>query len=144
MAIIDLPGILGMAASKFFVTVSATLSWAKTAPAIEKAMAAIIVRIFIGLAPSAYRVVFVLLGVLPDVGRRGSRRSHHLHDADHHFRRAWRTSVMRAAALPSLVCCRGCTARVQSRRGARYRLPSLQGEHPGLGDLCLQETSPPR
>src|SRR5437762_13830743 len=79
-----------MAASKFFVTVSASLSCAKTAPAIEKAMAAMMVRIFMGLLrlhTSAYRLVFVLLGFLPDVGRRRPRRSDHLHDADLHFRR---------------------------------------------------------
>src|SRR3954466_3575114 len=38
-AISDLPGVLGMAASKFFVTVCGSPSWAETAPAVEKARA---------------------------------------------------------------------------------------------------------
>ena len=49
-AISYLPGILGMAASKFFVTVVASPSWADTGPAIEKAsaaqVAAMMIRIF--------------------------------------------------------------------------------------------------
>src|SRR3954471_8674566 len=51
-AISDLPGILGMAASKFFVTVCAPLSWAEMGLAIERAraaqLAAMMVRIFMG------------------------------------------------------------------------------------------------
>src|SRR3954453_6286120 len=60
-AISDLPGVLGMAASKFFVTVCGSPSWAETAPAIEKARprqgAAMMVRIFMGF-PSAFRPSF--------------------------------------------------------------------------------------
>ena len=51
-AISDLPGILGMAASKFFVTVIVSPSWADAGPAIEKAsaaqVAAMMIRIFMG------------------------------------------------------------------------------------------------
>jgi hypothetical protein len=65
-AISDLPVMLGMAPSKFLVTVRASLAWAQTGAAVERArgaqVAAIMVRIFMGflLLP-----IFILHCFLP-------------------------------------------------------------------------------